>query len=167
MKVIFVSQRFGAQQADLSAGDPQALVLMVDLDRCIACGACSLACQLETGRRDHGLAPPGSIAGRSAQGDYRFSLRLPLSCRFCPDPCAYQGPYNFWTTCPQGDRRAALFRACDGCAARLERDWMPACATRCPMKCIYFGRAADVAFTLAEKRLRSFGDLELGRQEVP
>ena len=25
---------------------------------------------------------------------------------------------------------------------------MPACATRCPMKCIYFGRAADVAYML-------------------
>jgi Fe-S-cluster-containing dehydrogenase component len=167
MRVIFVSQRFGAQQADLAAGNPDAPVLMVDLDRCIACGACSLACRLEAPLGDGQLAPPRSILFHPAEGGGRLSLRLPLSCRFCPDPCAYHSPYNFWTTCPQDERRTALFQACDACAARLAQGWMPACATRCPMKCIYFGRAADVAFVLREKRLRSFGDLELGTREAP
>ena len=35
-------------------------VMVVDLDRCIACGACKLACQLE--KRDRVAMQPGSIA---------------------------------------------------------------------------------------------------------
>ena len=45
--------------------------------------------------------------------------------------------------------------------SRLAKGMMPACATRCSMKAIYFGYPKDVWFALNEKRLRGMGDLTL------
>ena len=134
---------------------------MVDVDRCIACGSCVLACQQE-----HGGTVKAEIMGAitvpASGGSLVWQVNLPSACRACGSPCAYFSEYNFWATCPASKTPAADNLVCDRCQDRLAQGFMPACATRCSMKCIYFGRAADVAFTLGEKRLREMGDIEFG-----
>lgn len=155
MKILLVSAKFTRHDAVLDALPPEETVLMVDMDRCISCGSCQFACQAErTG--DGGKAGPKAFPTRLKSGP-ASAMRLPLSCRHCPDPCVYGEPYNFWTTCPAGKAPAA--DACDGCAPRLAKGLTPACVTRCSMKCLYFGTAQDMRFALAEKRLRDMGDV--------
>lgn len=162
MRFLQVSKNFTGVKADLASCDPDELVMMVDVDRCIACGSCLLACQQENGAPDSERtmaallmpAPSGTASPRQ--------VNLPSSCRGCDTPCEYFNEYNFWATCPVGRTPLAQDLACDQCQTRIAKGFMPACATRCSMKCIYFGRASDVAFTLAEKRLRDMGDVEIG-----
>jgi Fe-S-cluster-containing dehydrogenase component len=160
MKVLWVSKTLKRQEAELSELPEDETILMVDLDRCIGCGSCHFACELEQKEKAQGDAKPKSISVvmKIATG-YESSVHLPLSCRHCSSPCVYQNSSNSWVTCPEGQRDTA--EACDFCAPRLEKGMMPACATRCSMKCIYFGYPKDVWFALNEKRLRGMGDLTL------
>ena len=162
MRVIQVSKNFTGARANLIHCDPDELVLMVDVDRCISCGSCLLACQQESGGPDRQL-PSGTIEISAAvSGGEPLQLKLPNACRVCDNPCEYYSEYNFWTTCPASQGTVGDGLPCNQCLTRIEQGFMPACATRCSMKCIYFGRARDVAFTLGEKRLRDMGDIEFG-----
>jgi Fe-S-cluster-containing dehydrogenase component len=160
MKILWVSKQFRRQEVELEKLPAGETVLMVDFDRCIACGSCQLACRVEQ-RADGSARPAGKPkAFRARLKDdekSECSVHLPLSCRHCDSPCTYHDPDNFWVTCPGGVKETA--RTCDACAHRLEEGLMPACATRCSMKCIYFGRAGDLVFALNEKRLRDMGEV--------
>lgn len=159
MKIIFVSKNFERKAIDLRKCDPEERVMMIDVDRCISCGSCELACQLE---HSDSSGNPGSFRPiwrrDKANRKNGFAFYLPLSCRHCKSPCEYYSPYNFWINCPNANIRQDELLSCDICADRLQEGMWPACATRCTMKTIYFGRAHDVAFTLGEKRLREMGD---------
>jgi len=157
MKILWVSTKFSRQDAALEKLPEDETVLMVDLDRCISCGACQYACQIEHGAGTPPRAKPLGFLARMKEGRAESSVRLPLTCRHCEAPCRYYDPFNFWGTCPGGSRYTAPL--CDQCAERAAQGLMPACATRCSMKCIYFGYARDIAFALDEKRLRSMGDV--------
>ncbi len=160
MKVLWVGKTLKRQEAELRELPDDETILMVDLDRCISCGSCHLACEIEQKKISPGDAKPKAISVvMSRTSQHRSSVHLPLSCRHCSSPCEYQDYYNFWITCPDGQRDEA--EACDACAHRLRKKMMPACATRCSMKCIYFGYAKDVWFALNEKRLRGMGELTL------
>jgi len=162
MKVLYVSEHFRTNNTPLEHGNPADLVLMVDLDRCISCGACELACQLEHAEDVREPAPYRPIGVRAAKSrTAQPLLHMPLSCRHCGSPCEYYSQYNFWITCPWGREPDSGSLSCDSCVNRLEKGFMPACATRCTMKCIYFGHAKDILFVLNEKRLREMGAIEL------
>ena len=156
MRILFVGAELGRETADLGKSDPRELVMMVDVDRCISCGACELACRLEHAEESGQPAVfrPVTLGGER-------TLWLPLACRHCDDPCEYFNEYNFWITCPSTKVHGDAQVYCDGCAARIDEGLWPACASRCTMKTIYFGHAPDVAFALTEKRLREMGDVEL------
>ncbi len=159
MKIIWVSKRFKRQECDLSRLPEDEILMMVNLDRCISCGACQFAAEIEKASGFPGGDGPRAFRARmkeSPQND--TSVRLPLSCRHCKAPCDYYDPYNFWVTCPGGSEGTGAEK-CDFCEERLQRGMMPACATRCSMKCIYFGHPGDIAFALNEKRLREMGDI--------
>ncbi len=163
MRLVFVSKNFNQKQDALQGCAPDELVLVVDVDRCISCGACALACQAEHAGTV-GAEPSRRIAPEQAAGQKAGRLvSLPTSCRQCSESCPANSGYSFWSVCPAEKTRAAAsaFAACDGCEARLKEGLAPACATRCCMKCIYAGRAEDVFFALEEKRLRGMGETEV------
>jgi len=161
MKVIFVSENSERSDLDLKRGDPEELVMMIDADRCISCGSCELACQLEHGGSVRSPASYRPIRTDSEKGKGgRRTIRLPLTCRHCDSPCEYYSQYNFWTFCPKAEKEIEI-EACDFCLDRTKKGLWPACATSCTMKAIYFGRAEDMAFTLREKRVSGMGDVTI------
>lgn len=162
MKLAFVSKRFRGERLDPVA-TPDEWILLVDLDRCIGCGACAFACRIEhadsigDAATDFPLRPVLPEAARTSEG--RMAC-LPGTCRHCPSPCQYHTDYNFWTICPSQETKTATAVFCDTCTGRLDQGQWPACATRCTMKTIYFGRGKDFDIILSEKRLREMGDVE-------
>jgi len=160
VKILWVSKTLKRQEAELRELPDDETILMVDLDRCISCGSCHFACEVEARQGSAGAAKPKAmpVVMQKTSG-HETSVHLPLSCKHCASPCSYQDYANFWVTCPEGHKDGA--EACDLCASRLAKGMMPACATRCSMKCIYFGYPKDVWFALNEKRLRGMGDLTL------
>lgn len=164
MRIIYVSQKFNEVGAALKGCPDDEFVIIVDVDRCIACGSCSLACQAEHASFGKSIPTrhivPRSHANRT--GPPERILNLPGSCRQCTSPCQYNNGYNFWTFCP-GEKSATRDQEnirCDACAERREAGLAPACVTRCSMKCLYAGCAKDMRFALEEKRLRGMGEKE-------
>lgn len=154
-----MSRRIRGERFDAAACAPDEWIMVVDTDRCIACGACELACRIEHRGPDQAASAIHPVAVGSGQA--RRMVCLPLSCRHCARPCDASSPQNFWTVCPSGEARASVEAFCDQCAERLEADQWPACATRCSMKTIFFGRPDDIAFVVREKRLNELGDVEI------
>jgi len=168
MKILTVSKNYKNEGIDLRKCDPEEMIMMVDVDRCISCGACQYACQLEHGDDDGNRATCRTICIQRGNRGARF-LNLPLSCRHCDAPCEYYDEYNFWITCPSTKmpKPKPSLPSCDFCKTRLDKGLFPACATRCTMKCIYFGRAGDVSYAFGEKKLRGMGDVEITGKESP
>ena len=157
MELIFTGSQFG-KSADLNIPSDQ-VVMLVDLDRCIRCGTCQLACSLEFGENGRLAKVRNLHPGEKTQGS-RQVFTLPGACRQCPTPCMYYDIHNFWIRCPEEKFAAKVQEpACDLCLSRREAGYWPACATRCPMKTIYVGTMEDINITLRDKRFRSFGDL--------
>jgi len=161
MRFLFLSRRIRAETFDAEAWSADEPVLAVDTDRCIACGACEMACRIEhrRGAEIIGATRPITVGTEGAAGDARM-LCLPHGCRQCEDPCEAHDPYNFWAVCPSKTAKAATESFCDTCVDRLGAGQWPACATRCTMKTIYFGRPAEIRFLVDEKRLNELGDVE-------
>ena len=158
MKLVFVSKRFrGERFAPGASGDEW--TMLVDLDRCIGCGACALACAIEHDERIGDAGAPRPIVAGPGDAHARM-VCLPGSCRHCTTRCEYRNEYNFWTICPSMEAKASTAAFCDSCGNRLAQNQSPACATRCTMKTIYFGRPSEMALVLADKRLREKGDME-------
>lgn len=149
--------------------------LAIDLDRCIACRACEVHCQLE---HDLGaetrLMRVISVAG----------LQLPFACAHCADPpCAAVCPAAAISkredgavllatdkcigcrfciiACPYGspawDAGRGRMHKCDLCFERTDRGYWPACATKCSAKAIFFASPERIKRLLAENRMRAGG----------
>lgn len=162
MKILLIGRRMEMSHLDLRDCDPDELVMIVDLDRCISCGSCAIACELEHAEPD---GSPGPFRPIRTAGEGRLPSRavcLPTACRHCTSPCEYYSQQNTWITCPSGRDMDRSVPSCDFCRRRLDLGMWPACASRCSMKTIYFGPARDIAFTLQGKRLRELGDVRIG-----
>ena len=53
MRIVYVGTHYNERDIALRDVHPDEIVLLVDMDRCIACGACRLACQAEHGDPPH------------------------------------------------------------------------------------------------------------------
>lgn len=157
MRVIYVSTHYNERGLALRDAHPDDLVMLLDIDRCIGCGTCFQGCLAEHGP-EPALARPIAL-GVGATGRASQLLNLPGACPACSSPCPYAAG-SFWTFCPADRVNVYSGEVCDKCVDRLAQGLMPACATRCAMKCLYVGRAADIHFALAEKRLRNMGEAE-------
>ena len=151
----------------------------VDLQRCIGCRTCQVACK---DRRDLQSAGPRPRRVDSFEcGTYPdVSLfHLALSCNHCDEPACVAGcptaalhqaddgtvQYdadrcvvcrNCMTVCPYGapqhDEDANLIAKCDACKALRDAGRNPVCVDACPMRAIEFGE-------LDELRAAHGGDL--------
>ncbi len=142
-------------------------VLYLDLNRCIYCHACEVACEREhdgTSRIFVTMAEP--------------TEPIPVSCRHCEThPCVaacpvdaievtdddavilHEGKCNSCglcvLACPFGvielDTAGKIAEKCDLCAARRQRGLEPACVLTCPTRCIQYGEFDDIMDTARSK----------------
>lgn len=149
--------------------------IAVDLDRCIACRACEVHCQLEHDLPPEvrpmrvafalpfacahcadppcaAVCPTGAIAKR-ADGPVLLDELLCIGCRFCIVACPYGSP--------KYDARRARVVKCDLCVARVDRGLWPACATKCSMKAIHLVDSERLRRLLSENRARGGRELML------
>lgn len=143
----------------------------VDLQRCIGCRTCQVACK---DRRDLQSAGPRPRRVDSFEcGTYPdVSLfHLALSCNHCDEPACVAGcptaalhkaddgtvQYdadrcvvcrNCMTVCPYGapqhDEDANLIAKCDACKALRDAGRNPVCVDACPMRAIEFGELDEL-----------------------
>ena len=116
----------------------------VDVQRCIGCRTCQVAC-----KDRHNLQAAGPRTRRVGSfecGTYPEvgMFHLTVSCNHCDDPACVAGcPTGAMITCPYGapqfDEDENMIVKCDACKALREDGRNPVCADACPMRAIEFG----------------------------
>jgi len=122
--------------AELERLESARSLLAIELDACVRCGHCSVACADSHGtarfeRRGEHVA---LVLAGPAQSPARRALLLPRACQHCRDPaCLVECPTGAITREPDG---AVLVRedACTGCGA---------CAKACPWDALRMAPRAD------------------------
>lgn len=177
MSYVFVGTSLRDSDQAPASGNGALPGLAIDLDRCIACRACEVHCQLEHDLPAEvrpmrvawdlpfacahcadppcaAICPTGAIAKR-ADGLVLLDDARCIGCRFCIVACPYGSP--------KYDARRNRVVKCDLCVARLERGHWPACATKCSMKAIHLADPERLHRVLAESRARGGARLILGQ----
>lgn len=143
----------------------------VDLQRCIGCRTCQVACK---DRRDLQSAGPRPRRVDSFECETYPDVslfHLALSCNHCDEPACVAGcptaalhkaddgtvQYdadrcvvcrNCMTVCPYGapqhDEDANLIAKCDACKALRDAGRNPVCVDACPMRAIEFGELDEL-----------------------
>lgn len=136
-----------------------------DMNRCVGCGACQVAC------KEHNMLPPGEFFRRvetislPAEGGKKL-LRYSGACNHCADPacvascptgamhvaqdgtvvhtdqlcigcgrCVYSCPYG----APSLRANTGYAQKCDACASKRAKGELPACVAACPTRALQFG----------------------------
>ncbi len=158
MDLIFTGSEFYTTSESLEIPEDR-VVMMVDMDRCIRCGTCQLACRLEHGTEAQ-VGEVRILKVGNGEGVDGHIFNLPGSCRTCRTPCLYYDINNFWIRCPDDQVPIKTKEpVCDLCQERRQRGYWPACATRCPMKTIYVGTLREIKIVWRDKRFREYGDV--------
>ena len=136
-------------------------LLDLDMDKCISCGACAVACmdQHDTNLEHGDPALRWVTRLERQQGERVAFLGLSMACMHCNDApcvtgcpvgCLHKDPETGMTVvnpthcigchscamaCPFGapkfDPQGKIVK-CDGCADRVRRGYLPACVRVCP-----------------------------------
>jgi formate dehydrogenase iron-sulfur subunit len=146
-------------------------VIFMDLNRCIYCRSCEVACE-----REHN--------GRSFMSVVLFNNKrpVPMNCRHCEkSPCVAvcptkalnkleNGPVIIETmkcigcrlcaiVCPFGilefDTLSKVMRKCDLCAHRLSQGKAPACVTTCPARALTYDEFGAIMQKTREKAAKA------------
>jgi len=137
---------------------------LLDLHRCVGCGACVLACRIENGRSETAAwrrVVPLNLRRDPAGPTYFLSV----ACHHCDDPACLKGcPSGAYEkrsdgivvhdedlclgcrycemTCPFGtpryDAGKGVMSKCHLCAHRVDAGRQPACAAACPTEALRF-----------------------------
>ena len=139
------------------------MIFDLDMDKCVACGACAIACMDQNDIYPNEGGVPFRSVGmlERALGGGKFSY-LSLACMHCEDAhcipacpvCCISknekgltvydnslciGCHSCAMACPYGaprfDSRNKM-KKCDGCALRQEYGYEPACVRICPTKAL-------------------------------
>jgi len=125
--------------------------MVIDLDRCIGCHACSVACKIENG------TSPGVFWNKVSQfedGIYPKVRRLyiPVFCMHCENPACV-------TVCPTG----ATYKDQEG-FVRIEQDKCIGCKA-CMLACPYHVRYLNDGKSYFSKRTPFWGELKENQKE--
>lgn len=137
----------------------------LDIDRCIACGACTVACmdQNDIDLSDSGLPLRRCVTEETGRGKDAKMRYLSISCMHCDDaPCIEACPFGCISrdeetgfvlcdnsrcvgcrkcvrvcavSAPVVDRYRKMHK-CDGCNERVKHGLLPACVKVCPMSAL-------------------------------
>jgi len=153
--------------------------LLTDIDACIGCFACEVAC-----KQEHGL-PVGPKWIKVIQiGPTEISGRLfmdfvPMHCRHCEKPpCMASCPVDAISkrndgtvlfdeelcigceecveACPFGapqlNPQKEVVQACNLCYERTDKDLLPSCVQNCPTNALFFGDPNRFSDRMREKQ---------------
>lgn len=152
----------------------------LDISRCCACGACTIAC-LDQNDIDlsSGIRPFRSVFTQETNldGNVQYYSIACMHCtdapcvRACPSGCLYKdsatgltlynntyciGCHSCAMACPFGAptfARDNKMRKCDGCIDRLKAGLEPACVSACYFKALYVVDTEEESSILAENSL--------------
>ncbi len=146
-------------------------VMLIDLDRCIGCLSCEVACVQEKNLESLFIRPMRvfRIEGLSQEPDAFF---LPMNCFHCtPAPCAMACPTSAMRkrksdgvvyveqslcigckaciiACPYGaitfNPYTQKVEKCDYCYGRIDKGLLPSCVSKCVTNCLYFVEVDEI-----------------------
>jgi len=158
---------------------PQQLAVYIDVDRCVACYACEVAC-----KQAHNL-PVGPrlirvISLERPRNNQVEVISAPLACVHCYEaPCVEVCPTKALSrrkedgivllnrircigckmclvVCPFGAPQVDVdgkMIKCDLCVDRLQKKKKPACVSACPVEALKFGTMEELSSMVREKWL--------------
>ena len=139
------------------------LRLELNVDKCVACGACVVACNDQNDIDVSEMSPFRRIADYEVRGENGTEFKyISVSCMHCDDPacvvgcpsaCISKDPETDLTVydntncigchscsmaCPVGapSFRNGKMEKCDGCIVRIEHGYKPACVMACPSEAL-------------------------------
>lgn len=161
------------------------MVFDLDMDKCVACGACAIACMDQNdvwpNKGDEPYRRIGTI-NSLADREGRHVHYLSLACMHCEDaPCIKACPvgclsknemnltvfdntnciscHSCAMACPIGAptyNDGEKMVKCNGCAARLENGMIPACVRNCPTGALICRTEEEYEKEVPEHSLRDF-----------
>lgn len=171
-------------------------IIIADVERCLACKACEIACALEhsTSKRLEEAIKESPGPQQRVRVEAADAFAVPMQCRHCEDaPCVDICPTHALRreqagdpvildadhcigcsccliVCPFGviapSRDGRVVVKCDLCMARLARGELPACVESCPTGALRFCSVGDYLEERRQNAARQTCEAVSGASEV-